>query len=124
MFRYAIATSGQLLKRHNHLDITVHLVHICDIRQTDEFDRILPNTDKHGIQQKGQFLFLLTVNNSFSLSEVFAPNVYVFPCHIKVVSILSVSSLNLFAICPRKKNLRVRAVKNLNIFFSCKIISS
>ena len=59
MSRYAIATNVQISVRHNQLDTPVQLAHICDIQQTNEFDKILSNIHKHGIQQKSPFLFLL-----------------------------------------------------------------
>ena len=74
MSRYAIATNVQISVRHNQLDTPVQLAHICDIQQTNEFDKILSNIHKHGIQQKSRFLFLLKWNEMKWKLYVSRPN--------------------------------------------------
>lgn len=67
MSRCASATNDQFSKKHNHLDIQVHLARICNIQRKNVFDRILPNIDKHDVRQKSQFLFLRKIENGVSV---------------------------------------------------------
>ena len=67
MSRSAIATNVQISKSHNHLYTADHLAHICDIRRTRGVDKILPNMDKHDIQQRSQFLFLVKILSNVSV---------------------------------------------------------
>lgn len=67
MSRCASSTNDHFSKKHNHLDIQVHLARICNIQRKNVFDRILPNIDKHDVRQKSQFLFLRKIENGVSV---------------------------------------------------------
>lgn len=58
MFHFAIPTSDQILRKHNHYCIPVLLVHICNIYRTYLFYKILASIDKHGTQRRSPFLYL------------------------------------------------------------------
>lgn len=69
MSRSAIATNVQISKSRNHLCKADRLAHICDIRRTRGFDKILPNMGKHDIQQRSQFPFLMKILSNVSIAK-------------------------------------------------------
>lgn len=69
----AIATSSLILTKHNHLGISVHLAHICNISRTYQFDKILPSIYSHVIRQKNQSLFLLTIEKKQQIIRLTSP---------------------------------------------------
>ena len=72
MTHYATPTNIQVLMRHIHPGKPVRQIfHICDIQKIDGFDKILLNKDKHGIQQKSHFPFLL---NPMKIKSVCFPS--------------------------------------------------
>ena len=64
MSHFAIPTNDQVLKKHNHLGISVPLDHTWNILWTCGFDTGLLSIYNHGFQQRSQFLCLLKIKKT------------------------------------------------------------